>query len=146
MDIASEIAKEHSKAKCLQIADYVNVNTDRFKILMNVFFAGPYRITQRAAWPVNVCVERNPQLSIPYLKKLTTFLREPGIHPAVKRTGLRLLQFIEIPTTRYAELLDLCFEFLERKNEPVAIKLFAMILLEKLTKKYPELRRELKLV
>ena len=52
MDLKKAILKEHSRAQAAKIADYVGNNEARFKELVHVYLAGPYRITQRAAWPL----------------------------------------------------------------------------------------------
>lgn len=146
MDIASEIAKEHSKRTTLKVADYVGVNINKFKVLVEVFLGGPYRISQRSSWPLTICVERHPHLIKPYLSKLLEFLNKPNIHDGVKRNLLRLLQFIDIPKRHHSTLINLCFDYLQDKNEPVAIKVFAMSTLATLTSDYPDLQRELRII
>ena len=49
MDLKREILKEHSKRQAHKVADYVRDNTKRFENLVNVYLAGPYRVTQRSA-------------------------------------------------------------------------------------------------
>ena len=80
MDLQKEILKEHSKAQAHKLAGYVGNNPSRFKFLVEVYLAGPYRVTQRAAWPLSICAERHPDLIIPHLKKLLNFLSKPCIH------------------------------------------------------------------
>lgn len=146
MDITREIEKENSRKQCLKIVDYVGASSDRFKSLVDIFFADPYRITQRAAWPLSLCVERHPHLIKPHLRKLIAFMKRPDVHDAVKRNGLRLFQFIQIPKSHHSALLDLCFGLLQNKKEAVAIKVFAMAILAEITVDYPELKRELHLI
>ena len=143
MDLARTIGSEHSKSQCLKVADFVGNNPTRFKALIEVFFGGPYRLTQRAAWPMSICVERNPGLIIPHLNKLLSFATLPGAHDAVKRNTMRLLQFVEIPKRFHGKALDLAFAFLMNRKEAVAIRVFSMTVISNLTTDQPDLRREL---
>jgi len=138
--------KEHSKAQAHKLVDYVGNNASRFKRLVEIYLAGPYRVTQRAAWPLSIIAEQHPKLVTPHLKKLLDFLSRPGIHDSVKRNTMRLLQFIEIPKRNYGQVAELGFEYLQSKKEPIAVKVFAMTVLSKIVKDEPDLRIELKMI
>lgn len=146
MDLQKEILKEHSKTQAHKLADYVGNSQTRFKALVEVYLSGSYRVTQRAAWPMSICAERNPHLILPSLKKLLDFLSKPGIHDSVKRNTIRLLQFIDIPKRNYGQVAGLCFEYLQSKNEPIAVKVFSMTVLSKIMKDEPDLKNELKMI
>jgi hypothetical protein len=145
MDIRRTLVQQHSKANANKIADYVGHNRPRFKQLVKVYLAGPYKITQRAAWPLSICVERYPHLAASHLGSLLSYLAVPGIHDAVKRNTLRLLQFVEIPARFHGKVIDICFKYLQGNQEPVAVKVFAMTVLGRLVKNLQELKRELRL-
>jgi hypothetical protein len=97
MDLKKTLEKGHSKTQTDAIVSYIGNNKNRFKVLVKVYLEGPYRITQRAAWPLSYAVENHPGLIVPHLKQIIDFLGKPGIHDAVKRNTMRLFQFIEIP-------------------------------------------------
>ncbi len=97
MDLESEILKEHSKRQMVRIAKWVGNDRKRFKQLMDLFLHGEFRVTQRAAWIISECYELNPQLVIPWLPAMIKKMQEPGVHDAVRRNVVRLLQFVEIP-------------------------------------------------
>jgi len=145
MDLKRAILQRHSKAKATEIADYVGNNGPRFKELVEVYLAGPYRITQRAAWPLSICVERYPDLINPHLKRILDYLGTPGIHDAVKRNIIRLLQFVKIPKQYHGWVADICFNYLQQK-EPVAIKVFSMTVLGYIIMNEPDLKRELRII
>jgi hypothetical protein len=148
MDIEKAVAAEHSKRQCLKIVAYVSNNPGRFKELVEVFLKGPYRITQRAAWPLSVCVEAYPELAIPHLPLLIKSPVRPGVHDSVKRNVMRLLQFIDIPKRWHGRVLELGFNFLNDHKEPVAIRVFSMTVIHNIIRQhqYPELDRELELI
>src|SRR6187549_2304803 len=128
MDITKELLKEHSKRQTSKVVKYIGNDPKRFNILIKTFLAGPYRVTQRAAWPLSYCVEENPSLIKPHLKSVLKMLSKPDAHDAVKRNILRFLQDIEIPRRFYGTLADRCFSFMDSK-EPIAVRVFAMTVL-----------------
>ena len=146
MDFRDALQKEHSRAQTIKIADYVGFNRARFKELVEVYLAGPYRITQRAAWPLSLCVERHPRLIRPHLPRILRLARGANVHDAVKRNTMRLLQFVDIPARLSGNVADLCFGFLQNRKEAIAIRVFSMSVLAKLSEKEPDLRNELRLL
>lgn len=146
MDIRRTLEKEHSRKIVGKIVDYVGNNPGRFKALVDVFLTGPFRITQRAAWPMTYCVESHPELLRPHFKVILNTLKKPGIHDAVKRNTVRMLQFIDIPKQFEGRIADLCFGYLCNRKEPVAIRVFSMTVLAGIAEKNPELKKELKMI
>lgn len=145
MNIEETLINEHSRASADHIVSLIGDDPAKFKILMNLFFNGGYRINQRAAMPVGICARKKPELIKPYLEKMIRNLDQP-IHDAVKRNTLRIFQDIEIPENLHGNILEKCFEYLNSNKEPVAIKVFAMTVIFNLTKCYPELANELKII
>jgi hypothetical protein len=146
MDIRQALLKEHSKAQCRKIVDYIGSDKKRFKQLMDAFFAGEYRMTQRAAWPLSHCVSNHPQLITPYLARLLDTLENPGVHNAVVRNIIRLLQDIKVPKAFHGRIMTSCFNFISSETIPAAIKAFSLTVLNNLAEDYPEIRPELKLI
>lgn len=146
MKLREAILKEHSKAQCTKIVKWVGNNQQRFDELLNLFLHDEYRVVQRAAWPIGFAVMAEPALIQPHWKQLICKLREPGVHDAVKRNGVRLMQDIDIPEVFHGDVMDICFGFLESPKEAMAIKAFSMTVLANLAKDYPEIKTELKLI
>jgi len=144
--LREEILKEHSKAQCTKIVNWVGSSQQRFDELFGLFLDNEYRVTQRAAWPVSYCVIANPHFINKHWKKLISNLKKPNLHDAVKRNSIRLLQDIEIPEKYQGELMDICFKYLGSPTEALAVKVFSMSVLGNLAKKYPEIKPELKLL
>ena len=146
MDLRSTILSEHSKANCNKIVRWVGSSQQRFDELLNLFLHSEYRINQRAAWPLSYCVIDHPQFISKHFSKLVKNLHKPGIHDSVKRNTVRLLQHIEIPKKFHGEIMDICFRYLSSPDEPVAIKAFSLAILHNLSKQYPEIKNEIKLI
>lgn len=147
MDLESEILREHSKQNMVRIARWVGTDSARFKQLMELFLHGDYRTTQLAAWVVSYyCVEWHPQLARPWLKPMLKRMQEPGVHDAVKRSVLRILQFVDIPRSLQGSVATVCFGYLQSPDTPIAVRVFSMTVLARIAEQQPDLRNELKLV
>lgn len=146
MDLLKAIEKEHSKTQCEKIVKYVGADKDRFAELMQLFLNGEYRVTQRAGWPLSICVEKYPELITPYFKQVLTLLKKPGVHVAVVRNIVRLLQYVELPKRFHGQVMNDCFDFIADNDTPVAIKAFSLTILENLSASYPDIKPELKLI
>lgn len=146
MNIRRILLSSTTTDKLFQLADNVADNKVLFKEIADLYCAGPYRITQRAAHVLErICVQ-HPHLIRPHLKRLVRELKRPEAPVALKRNTIRLFQFIDIPHVLRGELLDLCFGFLQDKKEPVAVKVFSMSVIAIIAKNEPGLLTELRIV
>ena len=120
MNLREEILKEHSKAQCNKIVEWVGADQKRFDILFHLFLNDEYQVTQRAAWPLSYCVSAHPHFINKKFADLINNLSRPDIHHAVKRNTLRILQDIDIPDKYQGKVMNVCFNYLASPNEPVA--------------------------
>lgn len=146
MNIRDALLEVHSKEQATKIADYVDNDPERFAELIKQLLGPVYRVSQRAAWPVSFCIERNPQLVKPYFNVLIKQLERDDVHVAVRRNVVRLLQFVEIPRRYQGRLFDACYNLLDDPSEPIAVRAFSMTVAAKLAENEPELLDELRLV
>ena len=113
---------------------------------MHCFLDEEYRLAQRAAWSVSWAARKKPGMITPHIKDLISVLHKKNVHDAVIRNSVRVLQEIEIPEDCHGEVMDACFRFIESPSMPVAIKVFSLTILFNLSKYYPEIQPELKLI
>ena len=146
MKLREQILKEHSKANCNAIVQWIGNSQQRFDQLFDLFLKDEYRVVQRAAWPLSYAVMAHPEFIKKHFSKLLKNLDKPGIHNSVKRNTVRLLQDIQIPEKFQGQVMDICFGYISSPTEFVAVKAFALTVLENLSKKYPEIRSELKTI
>ena len=146
MKLRETILKEHSKANCTRIVNWVGADQKKFDELFNLFLTDEYRVVQRAAWPVSYCVKAHPEFIKKHFAKLIKNLNKPGIHDSVKRNTIRLLQYVTVPEKFHGQVMDSCFRFISSPDEPVAVKAFSLTVLQILAMHYPEIKNELKLV
>ena len=138
--------KTQNKERALQVAEYACSSSKRFEELMQCFLANEYRLAQRAAWSVSWAAKKNPAMIKPHLNKLVEQLSRTEVHDAVIRNSIRILEEIEIPEPLHGKVMNACFEFVEQPATPIAIKAFALTTLFNLSKHYPEIKPELKLI
>lgn len=146
IDLEQLLRQEHSKKQTDRIVRYVGDDKRRFAALIRLFFKGEYRITQRAAWPLSYCVRAHPELIGPYFKPMLDNLGRKDIHVAVIRNTVRLLQDVSIPKKYHGRVMNTCFDFLQSAETPVAVKAFSLTILANLTRAYPDIRGELRLI
>jgi len=146
MNIREALLAEHSKRQTSAIVEFIGDDPERFAELVTVFFDGPYRVTQRASWPLSCCVESHPAIVLPHLPRLISELDKIGAHNAVRRNILRLLQFVEIPKRYQGHLFSRCLDFLDDPKEMIAVRVFAMTVAAQIAKTEPDLMREVCLV
>ncbi|MEO8647702.1 MAG: hypothetical protein ABI539_00910 [Acidobacteriota bacterium] len=146
MDIKCALLEVHSKEQAIKIADYVGSDEQRFAELMKLFTGPVYRVGQRAAWPVSLCIERDPNLVQPYFPGLIKQIERDDAHIAVRRNVLRLLQFVAIPKRYQGRVFDLCYKLFADVSQTVAVRVFAMTVAADLANGDHHLMNELQLV
>ena len=144
MDIEKRLTEEHSLSLTKAIINYIGEDKKKFKILIDLFLNGQYRHTQRAAWPLSYVAIAHPTLINPYIGRLIKKLSQPN-HPAIPRNILRIFQEINIPEKYEGALIESCFQLIVSAESPIAVKAFAITVAATICKKYPELKKELRL-
>ena len=143
MDVRAELLKEHSRQQSEKIAKWIGKNEERFEVLINLFLYDEYRVTQRVAWVLSVVAEKHYEMAKPYLSNMVARMNEPGVHVAVKRNVVRILQFLEVPKELHGDVMNTCFDFLADPKETIAVRAFSMTVLANLAKHYPDIKQEL---
>ncbi len=146
MNIKEEILKEHSKPHALKIAHYACASKKNFKELMKCFMSDEYRLAQRAAWSVSWAAKQDPAMIAPYIGDLVAQLQNKKAHGAVVRNSVRILEQIQIPEKFHGDVMNACFDFISTPATAIAIKAFSLTTLFNLSKIYPEIRSELKMI
>lgn len=146
MNLRNTLLAEHSKKQAARIAAWIGKDQERFDALFRLFLHDEYRVVQRAAWPLSYAVIDHPPLIRKHFGPLLRKLKEPGIHDAVKRNIVRLLQDISIPKRYQGDLMNTCFGFIADPAEKPAIKAFSLTVLQHLAGEYPDIKPELKTI
>lgn len=118
-------------------------------MLMKLLYTDDLRAQQKASsFLVDFLVD-HPHYIAPHLPQMIEyFSTSPPV--AFKRNALRFLQnkplFDELSEEQIGILTDHCFNYLSSQQEPIAVKVFSMTVLQFVTEKYPELRPELSIL
>lgn len=144
MNFRKELEHGQSKALTTAIVNEVCNSPKKMDELMQCFITGPFRITQRAAWPMSFVAQKHPKLLFKYYPVLIDLLNQPNKHDAINRNILRAFQFVEIPEEHQGHVLDISFKLLNSPSEPIAVKAFSMTVIYNLSKIYLDIIPELK--
>jgi len=108
------------------------------------------RIVWRSAWVLAELIKRNhdvisdkEEFVVEIIEKLSFFETPGQVRELLK---VLLIYFSYIPESKYAVLINVCFVFLQDKYTDVSFKVHGMQLLYNISEKYPEIKRELRMV
>lgn len=148
MNIREELSKQqiHFKTHALAITEFAVSSEENFKELIDCFLSKDIRVAQRAAWSVSWAAQKKPEIVQPYIGILVDQLKRKDVHNAVIRNSLRILEDLTIPEKFHGEVMDACFQFLQNRETAIAIKAFALTVLFNLSKIYPEIKNELRIL
>ncbi len=146
MNLRNALLTEHSKINTQFLADYIGNDVQRFADLMHLLLNDEPKVTQRAGWVMSYCVEKYPDLLLPYLKPMIQNLQEKkDLHNAIKRHTMRAFCQVDFEEDLLGRVADIGFNYLSSMEEPVAVKIFSMTVLGNICQKEPDLAQELKL-
>lgn len=148
MNIRDELSKQqiHFKTHALAITEFAVSSSENFKELIDCFLSKDVRVAQRAAWSVSWAAKKKPKIVQPYIGVLVDQLKRKDVHNAIIRNSLRILEDLIIPEAFHGETMDTCFQFVQKQETPIAIKAFALTVLFNLSKIYPDIKNELRLI
>ncbi|TDE16597.1 hypothetical protein [Dyadobacter psychrotolerans] len=148
MNIREELLRDqiHFKEQALRISEFAVSTESNFKELINCFLSDEVRLAQRAAWSVSWAARKKPEMIQPYVHSLVNQLGRKDVHDAVIRNSLRILEDIDIPEEFHGKVMSTCFDYIQTRETPVAVKAFSLHILYIFSKIYPEIRNELKLI
>jgi hypothetical protein len=146
MQIKKSLSSTFTRNSAKEMAHYIEENPLQFRELIQVFIDSPYRISQRAIVPLELCLKKNPALLLPYLPELIKLLSKEETDDSLKRNVLRTFQFVSIPRQHQGRLLKSCFAFLTHPKTPIAIKVFSMTVAANISSNLPDVKKELALI
>lgn len=114
--------------------------------LVNCALDKDHLLSSRAMWVLGHCSDIDYGALKKYHDKLIKNLATPGLHNGVIRNTLRLYQQHPVPDKHHSFLLDKCYEYIKDPSEAIAVRAFAMTVVFSISKPYPELLDELKMV
>jgi len=103
------------------------------------------RLQARIFWIIRTCFELKSNIIEPYFVKFTQIVNEKDLNPGVYRNLLAIFAETKHHFTDVENELicNASFDFLIDPKSPIAIKIHAMAVLEKIIVQFPELKKEL---
>lgn len=120
------------------IADY----PEYLGIIMDKAFDDSQPENWRAAWMVDKIHEKHPEMVIPFLPAITSFLLNTK-NASKKRHFLKLISLNPIAEENMALLLNYCIEIFTNATEPIAVRVHAMQVLFNIAMQEPDFSGEL---
>lgn len=142
MEIKLQLLEELSHFNMHFVADFVGNDKVRFDEIMRILMEENDPLPARAAWVAEIVTQKNPDFILPYMDKLVHKL-SVFTHPGSRRNSLKILSRHEIPEELQGVLIDICFKWIEDAEKTVAVKIFALQIIENHLPLYPELAYEL---
>ena len=133
---------ETSRRNTDLIADLVYQKPELFDELMKIYLRHEEPISRRAVWVVDTVAEKIPYILKPYLESIIEAL-PIFTHDGLKRISLRMLARSPFSQQHTGGLMNICFDWLISPRESVAVKVYAMDILYRMSMEEPELKKEL---
>lgn len=141
-DLAEAVISRRSRTGIEALATWVGGDPVRFDEAWSIMQSGPRRASECAAWLVDKCLVRWPDLLIPYQAAALDMLRI-NYHQAVHRCLAKHLGSISIDESLRIPLLEYCFEAVPNRSAPIAIRAHCMSVAWAISAREPALRESL---
>lgn len=145
IDLKSELINDIRSFKAPELAKYV-LTHELISDLINYSLDRDYLLSSRAMWVLGHVSDVDNSLIPPYYSKLILNLKNKDLHNGVIRNTLRLFQKYKVPKKHETFMLDKCYEYITNPKEAIAVRAFAITVVFNISKPFPELLNELKLI
>jgi len=140
------IEKEHSKRIATIVAKQMIASEASKHELIDLVLENEKTIAQRAAYSLSIAADLQPCVynNIQDQRKLLQIIQTPNAYNALYRNALKALFICDLDEELQAPIMDECYKVLLRPKEKNAIKVYAIRIIVKISKPYPELQEELR--
>jgi hypothetical protein len=136
------LLKGNSRSYTDFVADIVNNRPELVAQLWEIYLAMEEPVSRRAAWIIDTASEDKPHWVISFLPELVKKL--PAFnHDGLKRHALRMIARTPFPKGQEGELMNIAFEWLLSAVESVAVKMYCIQILYRLSATEPDILQEL---
>lgn len=144
--LTDSILKEHSKKMAIAIANEIISSETKKEELIDLVVQNEKIIAQRASYALATASDINKKIynNLKDQQKLLQLVKAKNVHNAVHRNALKALYNCKLEEEIEVELMEECYKILLHPKEKNAIRVYAIQIIAKIAKPYPELQRELK--
>ena len=136
------LLKGNSRSYTDFVADIVEKRPELVHELWEIYLAMEEPVSRRAAWIIDTASENKPGWVEPFLPALIK--KTPDFnHDGLKRHALRMISRSPFPDGLEAELLNIAFGWLLSPTESVAVKMYCIHILYRISATEPDILQEL---
>jgi hypothetical protein len=136
------LLKGNSRSYTDFVADIVTNRPELVSELWEIYLAIEEPVSRKAAWIIDTASENKPAWVQPFLPALIEKLHEFN-HDGLKRHALRMIARMPFPNGREGELMNITFGWLLSPTESVAVKMYCIQILYRLSTIEPDILQEL---
>lgn len=145
-EILNLLSQGHSRQQATYIADCIERGQIDIEELLDVFYRGDMRLTQRSSFPLEMVAKKYDYILHPHLGRMIEELEKPNVINGVSRNTMRAWQWMSFPEEYEGVILEKAFERFSNPQELIATRVFAMTTCTNLAMEFPELALEIKTV
>jgi hypothetical protein len=141
-DFRELLLKGNSRSYTDFVADIVSKRPELVGELWEIYLSIEEPVSRRAAWIIDTASENKPDWVEPFLPALMEKLPLFN-HDGLKRHALRMIARLPFPTGSEGELMNIAFDWLISATESVAVKMYCIQILYRLSATEPDILQEL---
>ena len=133
-----------SGAGVKDILQWIGTDASRVRELISLLRSGDELLTFQAAWVLGHYGELHPHVLTPWSRVLLGLVAGEDISDAVRRGIFRAFQFVTFPPSLLGKAFALAFDHLSSPARPVAVRAYAMTVVERAVRQKPALANEVR--
>ena len=141
-DLRQLLLQGNSRSYTDFVADIVNKRPELISELWEIYLAVEEPVSRRAAWIIDTASENKPEWVEPFLPALIAKLPVFN-HDGLKRHALRMVARLPFPSGTEGQLMNIAFEWLVTTTESVAVKMYCIQILYRLSATETDILQEL---
>ncbi len=142
--LTERLSARLSGAGVNNVLQWIGTDASRLRELISLVQSGDELLTFQAAWVLGHYGEMHPGMLTPWLGTLLELIAGEEISDAVRRGIFRAFQFVTFPPALLGKAVVLAFEHLSSPERPVAVRAYAMTVVERAVHQKPGLANEVR--
>lgn len=114
--------------------------------LFSCVFSSVDRLNRRATWVLQHSHDLDHSVIAGKEISLLNMLSDDTYSDGTIRSVLKIFESHDIPEEMSSSVLDICYSFLKNPSKAIAVRVFSMTLIFNISRPYPDLLSELKMV
>lgn len=136
------LLKGNSRSYTDFVAGILDKRPELLNELWEIYLSAEEPVARRAAWIIDTASEKREEWALPFIPDL--LLKLPAFqHDGLKRHALRMIARLPFPAGAEGEILNLAFQWLLHPAESVAVKMYCIRILYRLSANEPDILQEL---